>query len=118
MPSSATIYNWLLDPQKKGFLEQYLVSRNIQAEGMFEELLDIADNGSNDFYERENADGTTFEVPDTEHIQRSRLRVDTRKWYLSKVLPKKFGDKLDIKSDVTVTFSLRDLGKRANNLNQ
>ena len=31
-----------------------------------------------------------------EHIQRSRLRVDTRKWYLSKLNPKKYGDKVDV----------------------
>lgn len=96
MPSSSTIFRWLLDESKKEFWEQYEKARNIQAELMFEELLDIADDGSNDYYERENKDGSTYETVDSEHIQRSRLRVDTRKWYLSKVLPKKFGEKLDL----------------------
>jgi hypothetical protein len=80
MPSSATIFNWLLDKDKKEFLEQYETARNIQAETMFEELLEIADS------------------KETE-VMRDRLRVDTRKWYLSKVLPKKFGEKLDLTSD-------------------
>jgi hypothetical protein len=96
MPSSGTIYNWLLDADKKEFLEQYESARAIQAELMFEELLDIADDGQNDYIEKQNADGESYEVVNTEHIQRSRLRVDTRKWYLSKVLPKKFGEKLDM----------------------
>lgn len=96
MPSSSTIYRWLLDENKKGFWEQYERSRNIQAELMFEELLEIADNSDNDEIEKENSDGGTYTVQNTEYIQRSRLRVDTRKWYLSKVLPKKFGDKLDM----------------------
>lgn len=99
MPSSATIYSWLLDEDKKEFLEQYEYAKNVQAENMFEELLEIADDGTNDYTTREANDGTEFEVPNTEHIQRSRLRVDTRKWYLSKVLPKKYGDKLDLTSN-------------------
>jgi hypothetical protein len=80
MPSSSTIFNWLLDEDKKQFLEHYEIARNVQAETMFEELLEIAD-----------------ETPH-EEINKARLRVDTRKWYLSKVLPKKFGDKMDLTS--------------------
>ena len=99
MPSSSSIFRWLLDEDKKEFWEQYEKARNIQAELMFEELLDIADDGSNDWMERENKDGTTWESLNAEAIGRSRLRVDTRKWYLSKVLPKKFGDKLDMTTD-------------------
>jgi len=79
MPSSTTIFNWLLDEDKEEFFEQYAKARNIQAEHLFEELLDIADSG--------------------EDVNRDRLRVDTRKWYLSKVLPKKYGDKMDFTSD-------------------
>ena len=98
MPSSSTIYRWLLDEDKSEFWEQYEKARNIQAEQMFEELLDIADDGQNDYIERKNSDGTSYEVVNSENIQRSRLRVDTRKWYLSKVLPKKFGEKIDMTS--------------------
>ena len=99
MPSSSTIFRWLLDEKYKVFWEQYEKSRNIQAELMFEELLDIADDGSNDFLERARQDGSTFIVDNGEAIGRSRLRVDTRKWYLSKVLPKKFGEKIDVTTD-------------------
>ncbi|MBX3498117.1 MAG: terminase small subunit protein [Alphaproteobacteria bacterium] len=94
MPCAATVFTWLLDPAKKDFLEQYETARNVQAELMFEELLEIADNGEHDELERTTSDGDTYTVPNTEYMQRSRLRVDTRKWYLSKVLPKKFGDKI------------------------
>jgi hypothetical protein len=93
MPSSSSVFRWLLDDDKKSFWEQYEKARNIQAELMFEELVEIADDGTNDWMEKERQNGETFTVVDSEHIQRSRLRVDTRKWYLSKVLPKKFGDK-------------------------
>lgn len=108
MPCAASIYNWLLDDDKKEFLDQYEKAKNIQAELMFEELLEIADDGSNDYMEvisaraggldDEDAPVTTIKKLDSEHIQRSRLRTDVRKWYLSKVLPKKFGEKLDVES--------------------
>lgn len=99
MPAASSIFRWLLDEEKKEFWEQYEKARNIQAELMFEELLEIADDGTNDFVERELKNGNSYTVVDHEAIGRSRLRVDTRKWYLSKVLPKKFGDKIDLTSD-------------------
>ncbi len=80
MPVAKTIYNWLLDKDKESFLHKYNNARAIQAELMFDELLKIADK----------SDG---------EIMRDRLRVDTRKWYLSKVLPKKFGEKVDVTTD-------------------
>lgn len=65
---------------------------------MFEELLDIADDGSNDFMTIVKGN-KEYDIENKEVTNRSRLRVDTRKWYLSKVLPKKFGDHLDLTSD-------------------
>ena len=96
MPSQDAIYGWLLDERKKEFAENYERARNSQAEILFDELLEIADDGTNDYTEKEFNNGNIVEIANSEHIQRSRLRVDTRKWYLSKVLPKKFGDKLDM----------------------
>lgn len=63
---------------------------------MADDLLDIVDDGTNDFVEREGKDGLTT-VVDHEHIQRSRLRAETRKWLLAKALPKIYGDKVDLK---------------------
>jgi hypothetical protein len=97
MPSCSSVFRWLLDEDKKSFWEQYEKARNVQAEIMFEELLEIADDGSNDWMEKER-DGQTSYFINGEAVSRSRLRVDTRKWFLSKVLPKKFGEKLDITS--------------------
>jgi hypothetical protein len=56
---------------------------------MADEVVDISDDARNDFVEREDAS----RVANQEHIQRSRLRVDTRKWLLSKCLPKIYGDR-------------------------
>lgn len=97
MPREGTIYRWVLE-DREGFHEKYARAREIQAEKMFEELLEIADDGSNDLMTVRKGN-TEYEMENKEVVNRSRLRVDTRKWYLSKVLPKKFGDKIDVTSD-------------------
>lgn len=94
MPSKAVVLSWALDSDHP-FSDQYAKARRLQAEGFIDDASDIADDGSNDFYE--NEDGR--EVPDHEHINRSRLRVDTRKWIACKVLPKIYGDKLQVNND-------------------
>lgn len=99
MPVTSTVHLWLLDEKHKVFSEQYDKARRLQADYLFDETLEIADDGSNDWMEREYAEGRSVTVPDQDHISRSRLRVDTRKWYISKVLPKKYGDKMDVTSD-------------------
>lgn len=98
MPAHSTVHEWLLDDSKKVFSDKYARARELQAEYLFDEMIDIADNGSNDWEEREVGSGRMVRLPDHEHINRSRLRVDTRKFYISKVLPKKFGDKVDVTS--------------------
>jgi len=94
MPAQSTVYLWLLDEDKKLFSENYARARASQAEVMFDELLDIADDSSQD-----TIIGRRGPEENKEWTNRSRLKVDTRKWYLSKVLPKKFGEKLDLTSD-------------------
>lgn len=59
-----------------------------------EEIIEIADDGSNDWMERNDKDNPGF-VANGEHIQRSRLRSDNRKWLLSKLAARKYGDKLE-----------------------
>lgn len=95
LPNRKTIYQWLLDGKHNDFCNKYAQARILQAEYLFDEMLDIADDGTNDWTEVETKSGRIIEVPDHEYINRSRLRIDTRKWYLSKVLPKKFGDKIE-----------------------
>lgn len=97
MPDASTVHRWVLSGEYEEFYKQYARAREIQAENMFDEILDISDDGSNDFMTITKGD-ISYNVEDREVTNRSKLRVDTRKWYLSKVLPKKFGDKLDLTS--------------------
>jgi hypothetical protein len=90
MPARDTVYRWVAE--NNAFSDQYVKARDIGLDSMAEETLEIADDGSNDWMEKKNADGSTYETVNSEHIQRSRLRVDARKWYLSKLAPKRYGD--------------------------
>ena len=58
--------------------------------GWADDLDEIARDRRGDFVV--NEEGKL--VPDMEHIMRSRLRIDTRKWLLGKVLPRVYGDKV------------------------
>lgn len=93
-PTPANITDWALKIPE--FAEMYTHARIVQAHNMADELISIAEDGSKDRVTRYREDGTEYEATDFEHINRSRLRVDTRKWYLSKVLPKLYGDKIEV----------------------
>lgn len=93
------IFAWL--DQDKVFAEQYARAKEEQADFLVEEMLQIADNSSEDdiFIDKDNASGKSAKrVCNNEFVQRSRLRVDTRKWLASKLKPKRYGDRLDVNS--------------------
>jgi len=87
MPSPAMVYDWLT--KHETFQEKYARAREMQADFLLEEIVNISDDTSNDTIETPKGD-----IPDNEWINRSRLRVDVRKWFMSKVHPKKYGDKI------------------------
>lgn len=95
MPAIRTIFYWLRS--NKEFLHQYTRAKEESVDAIVDEMLDIADDGSND-YMTITKGNNTYNVEDREVTNRSRLRVDTRKWIVSKLKPKKYGDKLDVTS--------------------
>lgn len=90
MPACSTVFVWLA--KRPAFAEQYAHARDVQADAIFEEILDIADNATNDWMVRHGDDDAGWQA-NGEHIQRSKLRVDARKWMAGKLAPKKYGDK-------------------------
>lgn len=74
LPVESTIRKWALE-DREGFFAEYTRARQLQAQHMFDETVDISDVGTGD-------------------VGRDRLRVDTRKWWLSKVVPKLYGDRV------------------------
>ena len=77
MPNRSTIHDWILT--NEAFSNQYEKAVNVRTDNMADALTEIADDKEGE-------------------VQRDRLRIDTRKWYLSKIMPKKYGDKMDVTS--------------------
>jgi hypothetical protein len=70
----------------------YARAREMQMELRADELLEIADDGSNDWMEVDVAAGRIIRVFDHEHARRSELRIRTRMWLMSKFAPRRFGE--------------------------
>src|ERR1017187_8311979 len=84
MPAIRTVFQWLT--KHKEFAQQYALAREAQADTLADEITDIADDGSNDWVEKYGKDGKPegWEY-NGDHVNRSRLRVDARKWVASKL---------------------------------
>lgn len=101
MPAWRNIYFWMARDED---LSAHIArAREAGYDAIAEECLDIADNSTNDWMDREirNARGQieVTRVADTEHIQRSKLRIETRLKLLAKWRPEKYGDKTVITGD-------------------
>jgi len=77
----------------KQFREQYARARAHQAEYFVEETPLIADDGRNDFMEKQRRDGTTFLDANREHLERSKIRISARQWVAERILASKYGSK-------------------------
>lgn len=82
MPDKATVFRWL--HKDEAFRDQYARAREAQTDSLLEEIFEIADQWESPL--------ELLKDPDT--IQRAKLRIDTRKWAMSKMAPKRFGDKV------------------------
>jgi len=85
MPNRATVFRWLR--KYEDFSDQYARARIEMADAIFDEVLAIADDCSQD----RDVKGQF----NHEHVQRSKLRIDARKWMAGKLRPKVYGEKLD-----------------------
>lgn len=105
--SSSTFYEWIEQDEEKA--KRYARACSIRADVIFDEILEIADSSNADL---------TFDVEtqslkvDGEAIQRSRVKIDARKWVLGKLDPKKYGEKSEVKQDISITgFNIKDVLK-------
>lgn len=94
MPDKVTVFRWLRTIPS--FCDQYARAKEESADALTDEMLDIADDGSNDWMEQRDSEGELSGWKENgEAISRSRLRVDTRKWIAAKLKPKKYGDRVE-----------------------
>lgn len=107
MPDRTAILNWVREDRegrapkyRQGFAARYDSAVQLRCEVWAEEVIDVADDGSNDWMEREGKTQVNGEA-----IARSRLRVDTRKFMLSKLLPRIYGDKQTVEHTGSVALT-------------
>lgn len=100
--STSTLLKWL--SENEDFSIQYARAKQMQAELFVDEIIEIADETSNDtIYQsigggENDEDSFTVERENKEWIKRSQIRIDARKWIASKLLPKKYGNNIDVTS--------------------
>ncbi len=100
LPSHQTIYRWVAATPT--FRAAYARAREAQMETWADDLIEIADDASGDYIDRVAADGTIEHVVDPETVQRSKLRMDARKWIMARLAARTYGDKLDLNLSATV----------------
>jgi hypothetical protein len=83
MPNPAMFFKWLTENPTLG--KQYAYAREVRSHALFDDLLIIA-----------NGDKANDSIC---QVQRDRLRADTIKFYISKILPKVYGEKIDVTSN-------------------
>lgn len=89
MPNASSVFKWIGENDE--FSKKYAYACQERSEAMLEEILDISDDGIDVIKQgAEKKSGALAQIV--------RLKVDTRKWYMSKMKPKKYGDKLDLTS--------------------
>jgi hypothetical protein len=86
-----------------------------------EEMLDISDDTSNDYMEKQGKNGESYDSFNGEAVARSKLRVDTRKWVAGRLNPKVYGEKTTteltgpnggpLQTEQTVTYALPSNGR-------
>ena len=92
MPNSETFYKWLDADKEKA--KQYTRATNARADVIFEEILEISDTTKEGLTTKETEHG--IETTTADMIQHRRLQVDSRKWMLGKMNPKKYSDKIQV----------------------
>lgn len=92
-PAADVAWRWLAARPELRVSYNDAVAR--RAEALAEEILEISDDGSRDYVP--GPDGKM--VPDHDHIARSRLRVDSRKWLAARLAPRKYGDRVELAGD-------------------
>ena len=86
MPHRKTVMYWAYTPNHE-FCDTYKRAREMQQEHFLDEIIEIADDSSQDF---ENGEFNR------EHVQRSKLRIETRRWIMERLGQKLYGNKQQI----------------------
>jgi len=108
MPHRDGVRKWLAKDET--LVAQYARARSDQADHIFDEILTIADDAQNDWMERNGEEDAGWQA-NGEHIQRSRLRIDARKWMAGKLRPKVYGEKIEVDNKHDISDPMIELLK-------
>jgi hypothetical protein len=93
MPAKSAVFRWIAtDPS---FKDRYTRAKIEGCTAMAEDAISIADDARNDWMSSNDPQNPGWRA-NGENVQRSRLRVETRKWMLSRLLPHLYGDKSQV----------------------
>lgn len=93
IPSAVTVFSWFrIYPE---FLKQYTRAKEESADAMADEVLHISNTPVMGETRTIKSDGSV-EVKQDEMLGHRRLQIETRKWLMAKMKPKRYGDKLDM----------------------
>ncbi len=87
MPDKSTVFDWLR--KYKEFADQYAQAKAESSEALNEELMDLGDEAIDHAYKADPKASSAV-------VQAVKLKADNMKWYMSKMKPKKYGDKIDM----------------------
>lgn len=106
MPSSSTFFIWLSSDEAKS--KRYELATDLRTDILFDEIIDIAYNTEEGTTTKETERGV--EITTGDMLGHRRLKIDALKWSLSKLNPKKYGDKIqqEITGETKVNISFED----------
>jgi len=106
MPSSSTFFIWLKEDKEKS--KRYELATDLRTDILFDEIIDIAYNTEEGTTTKETERGV--EITTGDMLGHRRLKIDALKWSLSKLNPKKYGDKIQTEHSGEVTTNIISLG--------
>jgi hypothetical protein len=95
-PAARTIRSWI--DENPEFAALYARAKQIQLHNLADQIIEISDDDSQD----EIFTDEGKRLLNAEFVQRSKLRVDSRKWLLSKLMPKVYGDRIEHAGEMTI----------------
>jgi hypothetical protein len=94
-PNITTVLRWLA--KDDDFAARYARAREMQAENLADQMLEIADDGTNDWMAKKDREGNNVGWQlNGEAVARSKLRLEQRRWYAEKLRPKVYGSKVAV----------------------
>jgi len=104
-PAARTVHRWMSENEE--FCQQYARACEEREAGIFDEMLEISDTPL--IGEKRKVTDKGEEVSIGDNVERARLMLDARKWVLSRMNPKKYGDKVQTELSGAVQIETRPL---------